>query len=208
MRTVRDDTSHWPVPIVRAAPAVAVGLAITFSANHTASFGLVMFGIFAIATGLVLIWAGLSRSDRVLTGIFLAEAVVALVTGVAALALSTGGLGYLLFLITAFFAITGFLELYAGFRSRGKDASARDWLIIGGFTAVAALVFLLMPLGSVAAVGLFGAYGTLVGLFLIIAGLSLKWAGQDASDRAARSAADAQAEAPIVDSAADSTQQN
>ena len=38
----------WPVPIVRAVPAILVGLVITFSADHTALFGLLAFGGFAV----------------------------------------------------------------------------------------------------------------------------------------------------------------
>ncbi len=201
MSIVREHTRYWPVPVVRAIPAAAVGLTITFSANHTASFGLVMFGVFAVASGVVLTWAGMSSPERVLKAIFLTQAAVAIVTGVAALVLNSGGLGYLLFLITGFFAITGFLELYAGFRSRGRNPSARDWVIIGAFTAIAALVFLVLPLGSVAAVGLFGAYGILLGVFLVIAGLSLKWSVQDASDSSAT--ADPSASPSTTDSAVD-----
>ena len=166
---------------MRAVPAVAVGLTITFSANHTPQLGLIAFGAFAVLTGIVLVWGALRLADPVVRVVFIVQAAVALVTGIAALIVHSSGLGFLLFLVTAFFAITGFLELYAALRSRGREASSRDWLIIGGFTAVAALVFLLIPLGSVEAVGLFGAYGILVGLFLVIAGLSLKWAKQDAA---------------------------
>lgn len=190
MPAVPDRTAYWPVPIVRALPAVAVGLVITFSANHTPQLGLVAFGAFAVLTGLALGWGALRLSDRVLCGVSIAQGAVAVVTGVVALAFTTSGLGLLLFLVTAFAAVTGFLELYAGLRARGRHPSSRDWLAVGGFTAVAALVFLLIPLDSVQTVGLFGAYGVLVGLFLVIAGLSLKWASPDTAGRnAAESAA-------------------
>lgn len=180
----------WPVPIVRAVPALVVGLVITFSANHTPQLGLVAFGAFAALTGLVLAWGAFRMSDRVLRGVSIAQGAAALLTGVAALAFTTSGLGLLLFLVTAFAAVTGFLELYAGLRARGRHPSSRDWLAVGGFTAVAALVFLLIPLDSVQTIGLFGAYGILVGLFLVIAGLSLKWASPAAAQQnAAESAA-------------------
>lgn len=174
--------SYWPVPLARAVPAIVVGLVITFSADHTPKLGLIAFGTFAVLTAIVLAWGALRLADLVLRGVFFVHAAIALVTGVAALIFHSSGLGLLLFLVTAFFAITGFLELYAALRSRGRNASSRDWLIIGGFTAISALVFLLVPLGSVEAVGLFGTYGILVGLFLTIAGLSLKWAKSDAAD--------------------------
>ena len=181
MPAVPDRTAFWPVPIARAIPALVVGLVITFSANHTPPLGLVAFGAFAVLTGLVLCWGAFRLSDRVLRGVSIAQGAVAAVLGVVALAFTTSGLGLLLFLVTAFAAVTGFLELYAGLRARGRHPSSRDWLAVGGFTAVAALVFLLIPLDSVQTVGLIGAYGILVGLFLVIAGLSLKWASPDAA---------------------------
>jgi uncharacterized membrane protein HdeD (DUF308 family) len=162
-----------------------VGLVITFSANHTPQLGLVAFGAFAVLTGLALCWGAFRLSDRVLRGVSIAQGAVSALLGVAALAFTTSGLGLLLFLVTAFAAVTGFLELYAGLRARGRHPSSRDWLAVGGFTAVAALVFLLIPLDSVQTVGLIGAYGILVGLFLVIAGLSLKWASPDAAVQSA-----------------------
>lgn len=187
MSAVPQGAAYWPVPIARAVPAIAVGLVITFSANHTPQLGLIAFGAFAVLTGLVLAWGALRLPDRVLRGVSLAQGVIAVVTGVVALAFSTSGLGLLLFLVTAFAAGSGFLELYAGLRARGRHPSSRDWLVVGGFTAIAALVFLLIPLDSVQTVGLFGAYGILVGLFLAIAGFSLKW---ESPSRAEQHAAD------------------
>ena len=45
----------WMLPAARAALALALGLAITFTGGHTAEFGLVAFGVFAVATGLLVI---------------------------------------------------------------------------------------------------------------------------------------------------------
>lgn len=197
MSAVVERAAYWPVPIARAIPAIVVGLVITFSANHTPQLGLIAFGAFAVLTGLVLGWGALRLSDRVLRGVSNAQGVVALLTGVVALAFTTSGLGLLLFLVTAFAAVTGFLELYAGLRARGRHPSSLDWLAVGGFTAVAALVFLLIPLDSVQTVGLFGAYGILVGLFLVIAGLSLKWANPDAAETAAAKSTSAESAAAV-----------
>lgn len=182
MPTVADRSAFWPVPIARAVPAITVGLVITFSANHSPQLGMIAFGVFAVLSGAVLLWGARRLADRVLRGIFTAQGVVAIITGALALIFSTSGLGLLLFLLTAFAAGTGFLELYAGLRARGRHPGSRDWLIIGGFTAIAALIFLLIPLDSVETVGLLGAYGILIGLFLVIAGLSLKWANPSAVD--------------------------
>jgi hypothetical protein len=62
-------------------------------------------------------------------------------------------------------------------------ASARDWLVVGAATAVLALAFLVLPPHAVVSVGLFGAYLVMLGVYLLIAGLSLRWATTDAVRR-------------------------
>ncbi len=175
--------SAWQVPVVRAVPAVAVGLAITFLADHSARIGLLMLGAFAVLTGAVLVWGAFRQDDRVLRTISLIQGVVSIVVGIVALIVNGGGIGFFLFLFSVFAAVTGFLELYAGLRAKGRNPAYRDLLAVGGFTAIAALVFLLAPLDSVQAVGLFGAYAIMVGIFLAIAGLSLKWAAPAAESK-------------------------
>lgn len=168
----------WPALLVRAVPALAVGLAITFMDNHSPRIGLVALGALAVASGLIGAAAGLALvGDRVTRNIFLGQAVVSVIIGALAFVLPGGTVGSLLLLLTVFAALTGFLELYAGLRHRGT-ALGRDWLTIGGATVVVAIVFLLIPADSVLAVGLFGVYGILLGVYLVIAGLSLKWGTQ------------------------------
>jgi Uncharacterized conserved protein len=171
---------YWPVPVARAVPALAVGLYITFSADHSAALGLVLFGAFALVSGLLLVLLRGRIADRVVRANFVTQGISGILLGIVALAFHGGGLGLLLLLLTAFMAITGFLELYSGLRARRHPGAARDWLTVGAFTAVAALVFLLIPQSAILTIGLFGAYGILLGVYLAIAGLSLKW-GTDTS---------------------------
>ena len=72
-------------------------------------------------------------------------------------------------------AVTGFIELYAGIRPRAHPGR-RDWIAAGGFTALLAIVFLLLPPDAVTAVGLLGGYLVILGVYLVIGGFSLKWA--------------------------------
>jgi uncharacterized membrane protein HdeD (DUF308 family) len=80
--------------------------------------------------------------------------------------------------VSVWAALTGFCELYCGIRTRTQSAAARDWLLVGGLTAVLAIVFLLIPADAVLAVGLFGAYAVIVGVYLGIGAFSLKWGTQ------------------------------
>lgn len=167
---------YWLVPVLRAIPALVVGLIITFLEDHSPRVGLIAFGVFAVISGVVILIGTLrSVTDRVLRGVFIAQATIAALAGTAALVLWQSGIGVLLLIVTVFAALTGVLELYAGLRAR-PVGPARDWLTVGAYTAVAAIVFVLIPPDSILATGLVGAYGMVLGVFLLIAGLSLKWA--------------------------------
>jgi uncharacterized membrane protein HdeD (DUF308 family) len=171
-------TPYWPVPVVRAIPAAIIGLYVTFSADHSARLGLLLVGAFALASGLLLVVFSSRLADRVVRGDFRVQGGIGALLGAAALVFNAGGIGLLLFLLPAYFAITGFLELYSGLRLRRSAGPAHDWLVVGAFTAVCALVFLLIPGSSVLAVGLFGVYAILLSVYLVIGGLSLKWGTQ------------------------------
>jgi uncharacterized membrane protein HdeD (DUF308 family) len=71
-------------------------------------------------------------------------------------------------------AISGVSELLAGWFHPVRSES-REMLMLGGFTAVLAVVELLIPLNDVYAVGMLGAYGAIVAVFAAIAGLSLRF---------------------------------
>lgn len=192
----RDDSAPWFVQIARAVLAIVFAAVITFSADHTALIGLVTFGIFAVASGLIVAFAASRASASAVRGVQFAQAGVSVVTGVVALAATGAGLPFLVFIVTAFAVITGFLELYLGVRGRGHDSSARDRIFVGALTVLLAVAVLIVPpgfeqpfnvsgvTGAVTAttfvVGLIGAYWAILGVYLAIAGLSLRWAGQPA----------------------------
>ena len=177
--TTQKSSGYWAVPVARAVLALIAAGVITFAANHSATLGLVVFGSYAVLEGLVVgILSLRTVADRTVRRLFVGQGVIGVIAGALALALSTSGLGLFLYLVSVWAALTGFIELYCGLRSRSKDASARDWIVVGAFTALLAIVFLLIPSDSVLAVGLFGAYAVIVGVYLGIGGFSLKWATQ------------------------------
>ncbi|WP_308466692.1 hypothetical protein [Rathayibacter soli] len=168
---------YWLVPLGRAIAALIAGAVITFSANHSARLGLTVFGAFAVVAGLVVGVGALLLADRVVRPLFLAQGVFGIAAGALSLALGIGGggLGVFLFVVSVWAALTGFSELYAALRIRGRLAAGRDWLVVGAMTAVLAVVFLLIPADAVLAVGLFGAYAVVIGVYLAIGAFSLKW---------------------------------
>lgn len=166
---------YWLLPLVRAVVALVPAIAITFTANHTAAGGLLAFGGFAAVSGLALAllgWSGLRGSVRTA---FVVQGVVGIIAGILALLTHNGGLGYFLYLVSVWALVTGFLELTSGIRLRRQSPAARDWMVAGGATVVLAVAFLLLPAEPVTAVGLLGAYLVVLGVYLGIAGLSLKW---------------------------------
>jgi len=194
----------WFLGLGRAIPAVIVAIVITFSADHSARLGLVAFGAYAVASGLA---TAIVAATRVAPGtvrlVVLCQAAVALVTGGAALAMPGGGYAYLVLVLSAYAAVSGFLELYLGVRSRRRSSTrssvspsapstvARDWMFVGAVTVALAITAFVIPANfnqpfsvegvsgavtaSVALVGVFGAYLAIVGIFLAIASFSLKW---------------------------------
>jgi uncharacterized membrane protein HdeD (DUF308 family) len=167
---------YWVVPAARAVLALAAAAVITFTRDaHTPAFGLIVFGVFAIADGLATGILSLLFAGRRLTRtLFAVQGAIGLIAGVLAIVLSSSGLGLFLYLVTVWAALTGFLELYNGIRERSRDAAARDWLITGALTAVLALILLFVPADAVLAIGLFGAWAVIVGVFQAIGAVTLR----------------------------------
>jgi hypothetical protein len=211
--------AYWPMPIARAVPTAALALVITFSADHSARFGLIVFGVFGIAAGIVLaVAAWLRLAGSRVRAYLLIQAVVTLAAGLAALLLASGHsssseVRFLFLVFTIFAAVTGFLELYSGVRSRRRFVASGDWVVMGAITVAAALVFMLIPPdyrqnytgpdqvkrvldASVVVVGVLGAWAAIATLFLVIAGLSAKWGTQADGASPSPEAAKADATAP------------
>jgi uncharacterized membrane protein HdeD (DUF308 family) len=201
--TAQARTRYWLVPIARAAIAAVAAVVITFSQNHSAALGLTVFGAFAALTGLAILAGSRSlKADGVAHHVFVAHAILTLAAGGVALAFAASASLPVFFAVVLIWALlTGALELYSGFRLRGRSPLARDWMTIGVVTVLLAVAFLVVPQGldqqftgpdgiersltaSIVAVGVFGAYAAIVAVLLVIGGFSLKW-GTDPSGRVA-----------------------
>lgn len=187
--------------LMRAALALLAAVMITFSADHSASYGLAVFSGFAVATALVLgfgAWMAYPAGRRATPA---ALAVVSVLAGM------VGGIPpwrtteMFFWLIIAWAAITGVIELASGQFDRlamkrdGIDdaqrrSDARDGIVVGILGVLLAVGILLVRQdfhldyfiadadawfvleGIAIAVGLFGAYAAIVAVYLGIAGLS------------------------------------
>jgi uncharacterized membrane protein HdeD (DUF308 family) len=196
---------YWPWVLLRALPALVVAVVITFNADHSSRLGFFTFGALAVAGGaVVLVGAVRALSAGVVRWCFALQGAIGMVLGAIALFSASAGLPFLILLVSAFGVLTGFLELYSGLRSRARSDSARDWLFAGALTVLFAVVVLIVPAdysqpftgpdgveraltASIVLVGLLGAYGAILGVYLVIAGLSLKWAPRTVAATAAES---------------------
>ena len=137
-----------------------------------------MLAVFGLTSALVLFATSLPlESAEPVRGLHRGLALVAALAGVlaaVAAALVGSALPVLLLLIGGYAVLAGALELVWGIRHRGRRALARDGVVVGIGTLALAVVLALVA-DPVSAVGFFGAYAVMLGIFLIIAGLSLRW---------------------------------
>jgi uncharacterized membrane protein HdeD (DUF308 family) len=167
----------WIAQLARGILALALGLIITLTLEHTPGFGLVTFGAFAVLTGVAVLGATLfgAYADRMRAG-FLVQGVATLAAGAVALAVPAGSVAFLAVLVGAWALVTGLLEGASGILTRTHSDLARDWIIAGALTvALGAVALLLPPDFEQALVGEKGATGTLTSSVILI-GVIGAWA--------------------------------
>ncbi len=147
---------------LRAAISFGVGIFITFNQSHSAATGLLALGIFGIGYALLNgiasgVWG---------KGIFSLESLpvtlAALIVGLAALLVPAEDLQaaalVFVFLVAGWGLIAGAFELYLARRVGFATRSGKDGLISAVLGLGVGLLFLIVPLDIVSAVGFFGAY--------------------------------------------------
>lgn len=188
----------WIAQLARGVLALALGITITLTLEHTPAFGLLTFGVFGLLTGAVLVGASLrsAYAGRMRAG-FLAQGVATLAAGIVALAVPTGGVAFLAFLVGGWALVTGLLEGASGILMRSALPIARDWIITGALTVVLGVVAFALPpdfvqafsgekgnsgtlTSSVILIGVIGAWAILVGVLQVISAITVR------SDRTVR----------------------
>lgn len=197
----------WIAQLARGILALALGVTITLTLEHTPAFGLVTFGVFAVLAGLVVLGATLggAYAGRMRAG-FLVQGVATVAAGVVALAVPGGGVAFLAYLVGAWAVVAGLLEGASGILARRLSPLARDWLIAGVLTvALGAVAFVLPPdfvqafagdrgvsgtlTSSVILIGVIGVWAILVGVLQTISAITVRSAKSTPADRADRVAA-------------------
>ena len=160
----------------RAVVAAVLAAVVTFSTNHDIpAFDLGVLGVFAIMFGLVTL-AGV-RPMRAGRALVVARAAVLVVGGATALALMGAGLAALVPLEALIFLLAGVLEVVSGLRRTGVPEVAGDAIVVGGLQVLVGVLLVVLDRNAILAVGVLGAWGAVVAVYLGIAAVSLRRQG-------------------------------
>ena len=190
-------TTPWRAILARAVLALVLGVVITLSPEHGATFGLVALGAFALPSGALGLVAALRDSEsglpRVLAvahgALTLLAGVAALLAWVAALAVVGTGVRSFIALVVVWALATGAVETALG--AVRRDGLSRDRVIVGAVTLLLGLAVLLVPAdfeqavvgengaagvltASVVVTGALGAWAVVVGVVLAIAAVTAR----------------------------------
>jgi hypothetical protein len=159
--------------ILRTAICLEVGLIITFSQSHSIDIGLIAMTSFGVGYAMVTVFVALLQRKKVNAYGSLPLSALALAVGLAAAIVPVSdGLRWFRWLVVAWGLASGAYELYqakgAGFKTlRGKELSVSAVLGI-----LLGLLYLVLPLHDLDAVGFFGAYMIINAVHLGIAAAS------------------------------------
>ena len=164
--------------ILWALPLAAAGIFITFSVNHAPNVGLIGLLVATVGTAVtrtVAVFA-VSSSTRVWRGANAAAALASLiVSGLAAVGLvASATLGTFTLLVAAWAAVVAVCDILLSVNST-VPVVTRDFRVLALAGGALAVIEGALPLSSVYAVGILGAYGIVACVYLVIAGLTLRF---------------------------------
>lgn len=150
------------------------GVAVS-SKDRDPAFGLLVLGAFLVLQAVVLaVFSGslsISRTGRLLV---LVRAGVSLVGGVVALASTGGGLALLRPLEAVVFLVLGAIEIAGGVRRTERAELAGDAVVVGGLQVLVGLLLGILNGDVLLAVGVLGAWGAVVAVYLGISAVNLR----------------------------------
>jgi uncharacterized membrane protein HdeD (DUF308 family) len=161
---------------VRAAVSISVGLFITFTQSHSAATGLFALALFGIGSAVANVASTIWAKGKYLSVDSLPLTLIALAVGLFAALIpqtepTAQGLAFV-YLVAGWAVISGAMELYLANRSGFRTRAGKDGLISAGLGLSLGLLFLIVQLDIVSAVGFFGAYLVISGVHLAIAALT------------------------------------
>jgi uncharacterized membrane protein HdeD (DUF308 family) len=174
----KEVTRYWWALALRGLVAVLFGIAAFVWPELTLRVLVLLFGAFVLADGIFAVLYALG-SDVPFRGMLLAEGLIGIAVGIAALFWTEITQQIILYLIAAWAVVTGILEIAAAIDLR--KVIEGEWLLaLGGLASVAfgVLVALQPNAGALALIWLIGAYAIVFGVSLIALGFRLRSLGQ------------------------------
>ena len=165
----------------RAAAAAVVAVAVTFALDHSAParFGLAALGGYLLLQAIVLAVCvtGLawSRPGRILV---LVRAGVSLIGAVVALSGLDAGVDLLRPLEAGVFLVVGVLEIIGGLRRSERADLTGDAVVVGGLQVLVGILLVVLNPDALFAVGVLGAWGAVVAVYLGISAANLRRRGE------------------------------
>jgi hypothetical protein len=164
----------------RAVAAALVAVVVTFTLDHgaPARFGLLVLGGYLLLQAAVLS-VGTTVLARTRTGrvLVVVRAAVSLVGAIVALTDADGGVGLLRPLEGAVFLLVGALEIVGGLRGAERSELAGDAVVVGGLQVLVGLMLFILNPDALLAVGVLGAWGAVVAVYLGISAVNLRRRG-------------------------------
>lgn len=167
-------TTNWWAWLLRGILAIIFGV-IAFTQPTTTALALVyVFGIYAIAEGVLNIWAALSgRADSKFW--YIIWGLISIIAGIIAFAnpILTGIT--LVIVIGAWAIVTGIFEIIAGVKLR-DEIEGEFWLILAGILSIifGILIWRNVAVGALTIVWLIGIYAILFGITMIALAFKVK----------------------------------
>lgn len=188
--------SVWKSMLFRALPVLVGAFVITFSQDHNARFGFAVFGAVVLASGVITGFEAVGIKGHPLRPFVFARAIFSAIAGGFALFMATGGhdwatVGAFILTVAIWGIATGLLELIGSFLVRRHSLYAGEILVSGALTLLLGLIVAFVPpelnagyggmeqvegalTADVQAIGFVGAYFALLGVLLVIEGISLR----------------------------------
>ena len=185
----------WISMIVRAVPAAIIALVITFTQDHSASFGYLAFGGFALVTGVLVAFEAVGIRTHPARALAFTRGIVSALAGGSALVVGAiphlaSSLGFIIH-VAGWAIVTGLLELASAWKVRRKPLFAREVMISGALTLLLGILVAIVPpelrqeyggveqidgvlTASVQSIGYVGAYAAMLAVLLVIEGFTLR----------------------------------
>lgn len=188
--------SLWKSMLFRALPALIGAIVITFTQEHTARFGFIVFGAVALWSGIIVGFEAVGIKGHPLRAFVFTRSILGAVVGGYSLFMGTGGHDWatvrnFIWTVAAWAIVTGAIELIAALVFRRQTMYRSEILLSGAITLLLGIIVAFVPpeldadyggieniqgslTAEVQAIGFVGAYFAVLGVLLVIEAITLR----------------------------------